>query len=156
MYSNVFQIEQTNSTKKAGNCFHKCPSATPQKITIFIINFTISPNKISMLLFCEIYVGFFALCLGQKFFTEKQESKERTFPPLLSLSFSLFCCHIYLYHIVYFSRYKPFSLLPIRLSSLFISNAHTYFLVFLSLLSHLPKIYKYIDRLILFEIINFS
>lgn len=90
------------------------------------------------------------------FHRETGKQRKNLPTPSLSLFLSLFCCHIYLYHIVYFSRYKPFSLLPIRLSSLFISNAHTYFLVFLSLLSHLPKIYKYIDRLILFEIINFS
>lgn len=70
----------------------------PKKSQSSSSNFTVSTNKRICLLFCAKCVGFFALCLGQNFFTEKT-GKRTNKEPSLSLScysLSIFCCPIYL------------------------------------------------------------
>lgn len=110
MSSKLTKTHLTHNTKKADNCFHKCPSATPQKIPIFIINFTVFPNNYVFIV-APNYVGFFGLCLGQNFFSQrKQESKERTLPPPPHPSLYLYflshlLSYLSLYYLISFSTY---------------------------------------------------
>lgn len=96
---------------------------TPKKIPIFIINFTVFPNNY-VFYFCANYVGFFGLCLGQNFFTEKTGKRRKNLhppsppnpQPLYFLSHLLSYLSL-LYPLFFFSfstyNYKPLSLLPV-------------------------------------------
>lgn len=109
MSSKLTKTHLTHNTKKADNCLPQMPFCNPPKNPHLHHQLHCLSKQLCFYC-CPSYVGFFGLCLGQKFFSQrKQESKERTLPPPPPLLYFLspFLSYLSLYYLISFSTYKP-------------------------------------------------